>query len=43
MYIYGKNVAEEAIKNNKKIQKAYIYEHFTDRNLIKFLYKNGIR
>lgn len=34
MYIYGKNVAEEAIKNNKKIQKAYIYKNFNDKNLI---------
>ena len=42
MYIYGKNVAEEAIKNNKKIQKAYIYEHFTDRNLISAIQKSEI-
>lgn len=34
MYIYGKNVAIEAIKKNKKIQKAYIYNDFNDRNLI---------
>lgn len=34
MYIYGKNVAIEAIKKNKKIQKAYIYKDFNDRNLI---------
>lgn len=34
MYIYGKNVALEAIKNNKKIQKAYIYKNFSDKNLI---------
>ena len=42
MYICGKNVAEEAIKNNKKIQKAYIYEHFTDRNLISAIQKSEI-
>ena len=42
MYIYGKNVAEEAIKNNKKIQKAYICNHFTDRNLISAIQKSEI-
>lgn len=34
MYIYGKNACIEAIKNNEKITKAYIYENFNDRNLI---------
>ena len=34
MYIYGKNACIEAIKNNEKITKAYIYEKFSDRNLI---------
>lgn len=34
MYIYGKNACIEAIKNNEKITKAYIYEKFNDRNLI---------
>lgn len=37
MYIYGKNACEEAIKNNEKITKAYIYEKFSDRNLISAL------
>lgn len=34
MYIYGKNVAIEAIKKNKKIQKVYLYKDFNDKNLI---------
>ena len=42
MYIYGKNVATEAIKNNEKIQKAYIYKNFTDKNLISALQKKNI-
>lgn len=37
MYIYGKNVALEAIKNNQKIQKAYIYKNFNDKNIISAL------
>lgn len=52
MYIYGKNACEEAIKNNDKITKAYIYEKFNDKYLIsaiknlkiciKYLTKNEI-
>ena len=34
MYIYGKNAAYEAIKKRQKITKAYIYDGFTDKNLI---------
>ena len=34
MYIYGKNACMEALKNNQKIMKAYIYENFSDKNLI---------
>ena len=33
MYIYGKNVALEAIKKGEKIQKAYILHDFNDRFL----------
>lgn len=39
MYIYGKNACLEAIKNNQKITKAYIYENFNDKNLISALQK----
>lgn len=37
MYVFGKNVASEVLKNNEKIKKAYIYKNFTDRNLISAL------
>ena len=36
MYIYGKNVALEAIEK-ENIKKAFIYENFSDKNLIKKL------
>ena len=39
MYVFGKNVAEEVIKKNEKIKKAYIYKDFTDKNLISALQK----
>lgn len=39
MYVFGKNVAEEVIKNNEKIKKAYIYKDFNDKNLISALQK----
>ena len=42
MYIYGKNVVEEAILKKKKITKAIIYEKFNDKNLISALQKLNI-
>ena len=39
MYVFGKNVAEEVIKKNEKIKKAYIYKDFNDKNLISALQK----
>lgn len=42
MYVYGKNVVNELLEKNKKINKAYIYEHFQDRNLISALQKRKI-
>lgn len=39
MYVFGKNVAEEVIKKNEKIKKAYIYKDFNDKNLISSLQK----
>lgn len=39
MYVFGKNVAEEVIKKNEKIKKAYIYKDFSDKNLISALQK----
>ncbi|MBQ7137305.1 MAG: 23S rRNA (guanosine(2251)-2'-O)-methyltransferase RlmB [Bacilli bacterium] len=42
MYVYGKNVAKELIKKNKKIYKVIIYENFSDENLISNLQKLNI-
>lgn len=42
MYVYGKNVALELIKKNKKIYKAIIYENFNDKFIISELQKKQI-
>lgn len=42
MYIYGKNVAEEAIKKGEKIQKCYICNNFSDQKLIFAIQKRQI-
>lgn len=42
MYIYGKNVVEEAIKNKKNIGKAYIYDNFNDKAIITALEEANI-
>ncbi len=42
MYIYGKNVAEEILKNNKKIHKAYLYRNFHDEWIISALQKRNV-
>lgn len=43
MYIYGKNVAQETIKDNKKIFKAFLYKNLKDDFLISYLKKNNIK
>lgn len=42
MNVYGKNVIKELIKNNDKINKVYLYEHFSDKDLILELQKRNI-
>lgn len=37
MYIYGKNVALEAVKNNEKIKKIFIYKNFKDEDVLRAL------
>ncbi len=39
MYVYGKNVARDLIKNNKKIRKVLIWDGFSDENIILSLRK----
>lgn len=43
MIVYGKNVVRELVDNNRKIEKAYIYEEFSDKNLILDLQKQNVR
>lgn len=43
MYIYGKNVAKEALEKNTKIKKAYIYNDFHDEFLLSALQKKNIK
>lgn len=42
MYIYGKNVAIETLKNNEKIKKAFIYKNFTDYDIIHELHRQNV-
>ena len=42
MYIYGKNVVTEYLKNNKKIKKAYISKKFNDQFIISAIQKRNI-
>jgi 23S rRNA (guanosine2251-2'-O)-methyltransferase len=43
MLVYGKNVVKELLDNKRKIEKAYVYEDFSDENLIFSLQKQNIR
>ncbi len=42
MYIYGKNVVTEYLKNNKKVKKAYIYKNFKDEYILSVIQKRKI-
>jgi 23S rRNA (guanosine2251-2'-O)-methyltransferase len=42
MNVIGKNVAIEILNNNQKIYKAYIYDNFSDKNIILELQKRNI-
>lgn len=43
MIVYGKNVVKELVDNNRKIDKAYIYDEFGDKDLISALQKMNVR
>lgn len=43
MIVYGKNVVKELLDNNRKIEKAYLYEDFNDKNLISAIQKRNIK
>ncbi len=42
MYVYGKRIAKELLKNNKEIYKVYLYEHFSDKEIIFSVQKANI-
>ena len=43
MYVYGKNVVNDVIKNHKKINKAYLYKNSKEFDLINYLNKNNVK
>lgn len=43
MYIYGKNVAKEALLEKGKIKKAFIYKNFSDKEILNELKKQNIK
>jgi len=43
MYVYGKNVVNEVIKNDNTIKKAFVSKKFNDKNIINILNKNNIK
>lgn len=42
MYVYGKNAVKEYLKNNKKVYKAFIWNNFSDKNIISDIQKRDI-
>lgn len=42
MYIYGKNVAKEALLNKEKIERIYLYDNFKDNYLEELINKSNI-
>lgn len=43
MYIYGKNVAREALLEKGKVKKAFVYKKFNDKEILNELHKQNIR
>ena len=42
MIVYGKNVARDLLKNNKKIEKIILQDNFNDKEIISLIEKNNI-
>ena len=42
MYVYGKNVVNELLKNKKNIKKAFIYNDFSDSKIVDNLKYNKV-
>lgn len=42
MFVYGRNVAKELLKNNKKIKKIYVQKDFNDKEIFSLIEKNKL-
>ena len=43
MYVYGRNVGKDLLKDSKKIQKVFLQDNFSDKELISMLEKANLR
>ena len=43
MIVYGKNVARDLLKNNKKIEKIILQDNFNDKEILSLIEKNNIK
>ena len=42
MIVYGRNVAKEVLKNNKKVNKIFIQKDFADKEIISLIEKRNL-
>jgi 23S rRNA (guanosine2251-2'-O)-methyltransferase len=42
MFVFGKNVAEEVLNSDKKIERIFIQDNFKDDNILRLINKRGI-
>ena len=43
MLVYGRNVAKEFLKNNKKVRKIIIQDSFDDKEILSLIEKSNLR
>ena len=43
MYVFGRNVAQEYLEENKKINKIFLLDTFNDKDILNMINKKGIR
>ena len=41
MFVFGKNVAEEVLNSDKKIERIFIQDNFKDDNILRLINKRG--
>ena len=42
MFVFGKNVAEEVLNSDKKIDKIFIQDNFKDESILKLINKRRV-